>query len=483
MLSAESPVRLTLQGVLSMALLASPLAASEARPATGPLSVHPENPRYFADGTGRAILLTGSHTWANCQERAYPETPKFDYEAYLHFMVAHNHNSMRLWAWEHTAWMQFTDRKIRYFPLRYVRTGPGQALDGDPKFDLTQFDEEYFDRLGARVAAAGERGIYVAVMLFQGFSIEQKGTDGVDPAKGNPWDGHPFNRANNINGIDGDPNDNGEGEETHTLAVPEVTRLQEAYVGKVVDAVNDLDNVLYEISNESHGGSAEWQYHLIDLIHEYERTKPRQHPVGMTFQWGGDNSGTNANLFGSPAEWISPNSSAPGGCNYRDDPPPADGSKVMITDTDHLWGIGGNATWVWKSLLRGLNPIFMDPYLDARTGHTLDPQWAPIRKSMGYARGVAERLHLAAMVPHGELASTEYCLADPGTEYLVYLPDGGEVTVDLSGAAGAFGVEWMRASTGIWSPGGDIRGGGKRDLTAPFGGDAVLHVAEAKTGG
>jgi hypothetical protein len=96
---------------------------------------------------------------------------------------------------------------------RYLRTGPGEALDGRPKFDVTRFDEAYFGRLRERVEAAQQRGIYVMVMLFQGFSVEQKGTDGVDPTKGNPWDGHPFNRANNINGIDGDPNGDGEGEE------------------------------------------------------------------------------------------------------------------------------------------------------------------------------------------------------------------------------------------------------------------------------
>jgi len=39
--------------------------------------------------------------------------------------------------------------------------------------------------------------------------------------------------------------------ETHSLLDPTVIALQEAYVRQVVDAVNDLDNVLYEISNES----------------------------------------------------------------------------------------------------------------------------------------------------------------------------------------------------------------------------------------
>jgi hypothetical protein len=33
--------------------------------AKGPLRVHPKNPRYFTDGTGRAVYLTGSHTWDN----------------------------------------------------------------------------------------------------------------------------------------------------------------------------------------------------------------------------------------------------------------------------------------------------------------------------------------------------------------------------------------------------------------------------------
>jgi len=39
-------------------------AAENAAPAptTGPLRTHPENRRYFADATGRAVYLTGSHT-------------------------------------------------------------------------------------------------------------------------------------------------------------------------------------------------------------------------------------------------------------------------------------------------------------------------------------------------------------------------------------------------------------------------------------
>ncbi len=463
----EAEASVALVAVLWLLVCAAPALGLSAR---GPLRVHEKNPRYFDDGTGRAVYLTGSHTWANFQERAYPETPQFDFEGYLDFLEEHNHNFIRLWTWEHAAWMQFTERKIVYYPNRYARTGPGMALDGLPRFDLTKFNGQHFARLRRRVAAAAERGIYVSIMLFQGFSIEQKGTRGVDPRRGNPWDGHPFNKANNINGIDGDANANGEGEETHTLALPAITRLQEEYVKKVIDTVNHLDNVLYEISNESHAQSVAWQYRMIEFIQRYEAQKPKQHPVGMTMCTRGNNE----QLFASPAEWISPGSWG----GYRDDPPPADGRKVILSDTDHLWGIGGNYAWVWKSFLRGLNPIFMDPYRDARLGGKYDTRWDLLRKNLGYARSYAERIDLASALPHGELCSSGYCLANPGREYVAYFPTG-EGTVDLTAAKGELACEWFSPRTGKKTPAGRVKGGMKQRFRAPFAGDAVLYLAAA----
>ena len=55
---------------------------------------------------------------------------------------------------------------------------------------------------------------------------------------------------------------------------------------------------------------------------------------------------------------------------------------------------------------------------------------------MGYIRGYADRMDLAAMTPQGKLSSTGHALAnisptDP--EFLVYAPSGGKFTVDLVG--------------------------------------------------
>ncbi len=440
-----------------------------AAPASGPLRVLKSNPRYFTDGSGRAIYLAGSHNWHNFQDNGhrFPESqdppPKFDYDAYLNFLVAHHHNFFRLWRWEAPKWADAQPKDMIKFsePHPWMRTGPGMAADGKAKFDLTKFNSDYFDRMRARIIAARERGIYVSIMLFEGWELQF--TDA--------WTYHPFNRANNINGVDADADGDGKGLEFDMLEISQmgkrVLALQEAYLRHVVDTVNDLDNVLYEVCNEAAGSSTPWQYHVIDYIHEYEASKPKQHPVGMTFQYA---NGANALLYNSPADWISPNPGDPEE-RFRDNPWPARSGKVIVNDTDHLWGhTGGDNVWVWKSFIRGLNVLFMEELLPS-------PTWQDsAREAMGQTRMFADRMNLAEMTPTREISNTGYCLANRGKEYLVFQSDKGEFTVNLSDAAGTFSVEWFDITTSGMAPGKQVAGGAVRTFTTPFGGPAALYL-------
>ena len=55
-------------------------------------------------------------------------------------------------------------------------------------------------------------------------------------------------------------------------------------MGRVLDTLRDMDNVLYEVVNEAIPESVSWQYHLIRFIQQYEREHQYvAHPVGMTF--------------------------------------------------------------------------------------------------------------------------------------------------------------------------------------------------------
>jgi hypothetical protein len=433
----------------------------------GPLRVSEENPGYFTDRSGKAVYLTGSHTWNNLVEMsAIPGQDPFDYDEYLDFLEAYNHNFFRLWAWDLLTWNTSANREensrtLSVYPQPWLRTGPGLALDGKPRFDLTAFNPEYFQRLGERVRKAADRHMYVSVMLFEGWGTQ------FSPGA---YAEHPFHPSNNLQQLPLHPDDT-LGLPIYTLDHPEVTRLQEAYVRNVIETVNEYDNVLYEISNENHPGSTGWQYHMIRFIKQTESAMGRSHPVGMTFQYRG---GSNQTLFDSPADWISPN---PEG-GYRDDPPASTGEKVIITDTDHLWGIGGNRQWVWISFFRGLNPIFMDPYQGKVLEKGARADWAEeIRTAMGVARQIAGRIDLIHAVPSGHLSSSGYCLAQQGREYLVYVPDDQPVTLDLGEARGTFRTVWISTLDGREEAGPDIEGGEQVTLSSPFReGEAVMHL-------
>jgi hypothetical protein len=466
-------------------LSSQPLSVIRPPLASGTLRVSSQNPRYFSDSNGKIVYLTGAHTWSNLQDNGLSNPPAiFDYQKFLDFLVSHNHNFFRLWTWEQAKWTTETTEPYWFTPSPYQRVGKEKAPDGKPKFDLTKFEQSYFDRLRQRVIEAKERDIYVSVMLFNGWSLEDKKV-GVSPIKmtpENPWRGHPYHKNNNINGINGDPDNDGKGVEIHTLKIPEITKLQEAYVRKVIDTVNDLDNVLYEISNESPLLSHDWQYYIINLIKDYEAQKPKQHPVGMTVEYP---NGDNSKLFASPADWISP----VGSLDYR---PAAEGKKVILADTDHICGICGDRKWVWKSFTRGENPLFMDMY---DRGFTLasselpseplkDETWISLRKNLGYTRTYANRMNIAAMTPNPALASTGYCLANAvasGAEYIIYLPEGGQVTVDLSATPGELVVEWFDPEKGERLSVTKTPGGGNRVFIAPFAKDAVLYLKGTNT--
>ncbi|HYN20936.1 MAG TPA: DUF4038 domain-containing protein [Thermoanaerobaculia bacterium] len=399
-----------------------------------PLHVHPDNPRYFRNhrgGRGETVYLTGSHHWDVLLDNS--ERPgSFDFESYLDRLSAWGHNFFRLWT--HEAWTHEVQ------PTVYLKT--------DNHFDLSRFNPRYFDRLRARVVRAGERGFYVAVMFFNGWSIHDNG-------EGNPWFRHPFNRSNNVNGIDGDPDGRGDGLDIHTLRLPAITRLQEAYVQKVIETVGDLDHVLWEISNESPGESRDWQYHLVRHVKSLSPL-----PVGMTSCFP---RGRNEDLFQSPADWISPNYRG----GYKRSPPPADGSKVILLDTDHLWGIGGNRSWVWKSFLAGHQPIYMDPLDD-------HPEREAARCAMGETLRLAKRIDLARMVPSPRLTSSGHCLAGK-EEFVAYFPRG-RGKIDLSAMDGELALAWLDLDQGRWFEAGWIAGGGKRKVRAPFRGEAVLAL-------
>jgi hypothetical protein len=456
---------------------------------SGPLTVSSLNPRYFVDPNGKTRLLGGSHHWVNLIDTGTVSPPPvFDYDAYLAFLSTNHHNFFRLWA-QGLPKMNYTIQNAGPWyqsPQPWLRTGPGNATDGLLKFDLSQINQAYFDRLRLRVQKANARGIYVSIMLFDGYHIQfDRRSD----------DGYPLSGANNINGVD---DGGGTRSEDFSVIPGTVLAVEENYARKVIDTVNDLPNVLYEIANEAGSYSTGWQQHFIALVKTYEAGKPFQHPVGFTFQYSG---GSDSALYASSADWVSPAERFPSNDSSR---------HVLLNDTDHsyFWtamksdGAQLNRAFVWKNFTAGNSAKFMDPYLmpwsiggNVRNNPggcgagpsctTVDPAWNPIRQNIGYMLDYANsKLDLAKMTPHGNLASTGNCLANAapaGAEYLIYAPSSGSFTVNLSGTTRSLTVEWLNPSTGAVSSGGTVSGGlSAQTFTPPFSGDAVLYLVDAQ---
>ncbi len=109
--------------------------------------------------------------------------------------------------------------------------------------------------------------------------------------------------------------------------------------------------------------------------------------------------------------------------------------------------------------------------------------WEPTWTELGGARAFMESLPFWKMEPHNELVKSgrAFCLAQLGRAYALYLPTGGEVTVELTVGA-AYEFAWWNPANGKhgqFQNGGLIRGG-KQRFAAPGPGDWGLRIVRRR---
>jgi len=159
----------------------------------------------------------------------------------------------------------------------WLRSGPGFATDGYPKFDLDRWNPEYFERLHGFLAAAQERDVIIELTLFSSTY-----SDAV-------WGLNPLNIQNNINSVGDIPwQDYISGRDAA------LTERQMAYVSKVVEEVNGYDCFYFEVCNEpfttragmlpetEFATQAEvdgWQEAVRDQIRTIEAGLPKKHLI------------------------------------------------------------------------------------------------------------------------------------------------------------------------------------------------------------
>jgi hypothetical protein len=442
-LFTASPVTVSLFAVPTPQLLSLPAGA---------------NKRYFVDPDGRPVLLTGTHSSENLQD--WDNSYVTDWPAVLRRMMnawglapatayQPRQNHIRLWAWEGSGY-----GAQKGLPYPYIKRNVAPFTDqaghsGIWDFSTTQdcatmtdtspvqFNQTYFDRLAQRVADAQAAGMYVTVMLFQSWSTWDHGGT-------NTWLNHWFHPSNNCNGIDGTnqaPYENElDGWRLHSLDNAVIHHIHEEYVKKYIDTLNGYDNVLWEVSNEEDISSMTWQEAIMDIVRDYELTKPKQHLICVSSLAG---IGGTSTLMASSADCLAP------GAEDGTNPPVLAQTKPSIWDSDHHTG-PLPATSIIREFVRGHHPIFL--------GHNriwLDPEEDAYHRMQGVLWYLAQRVNLLTMTPQNggmSPADTGYALvntATPPYQAIVYQPNGGDTTISLTMPAGTYSRTWVNLTNGI----------------------------------
>jgi hypothetical protein len=234
--------------------------------AAEPLALHPDNPHYFLYRNKPAILVTsGEHYGAVLNL-------DFDYRKYLATLAKDGLNLTRTFPGayvEPVGAFKIERNTLAPAPGRqscpWARSNTPGYINGGNRFDLTRWDDAFFQRLKDFVAQADERGIIVELNLF---------TPMYEDAQ---WNYSPMKSSNNVNDI-GKVGKH----EVYTIdKEPALLKVHQAMVRKIVTELNGFDNLYYEICNEPYFGGVTraWHDRITDVIVDTEKALPKKHLI------------------------------------------------------------------------------------------------------------------------------------------------------------------------------------------------------------
>ena len=386
---------------------------------TSSLSVYPSNPHYLVSNSQPIVILGAG--------QPLPGHKTQDYRAYLDDMAAHGVNYGRVWH------LLVWDAKNAYLP--WARDGAGTAKDGLQKYNLTHWDSTFWSRLKDACAYAQSKNIYLSIMLF-----DECGLEAPTSSSDHRWDWHPFNPANNVNGLSLPSGD--AVPEFYSLTNATLKSLQSQYVSKLISETSSYPNVIYEICNE-YTGPWDWEQYWAGYVaarcsNLISVNRLRSVPSGywsdsnidiVKFHWSTTSAATtNSNMV----SYMSKNKPI----DYDETP-----EKSGISYTEYR-------KMVWASFVGGGHIHLENAY---NTGASLD--------TIMYARDFItdNNVHFWEMSPSNSLVTSSpggnaYTLAKPGAEYVTYIQGSGSGSMTINLASGvAYTAKAYNPSNGAYT--------------------------------
>ena len=145
-------------------------------------------------------------------------------------------------------------------------------------------------------------------------------------------------------------------------------------------------------------------------------------------------------MLDSPADCFAVAGSWESGRYRKQDPPANETGKPGIVDMDHVAAGSHDVGFVWTAFTRGYHFNLYDKPFESPDSE--GPTWECIRYNVGKTVEYANKIDLVHVQLRPDLASTGFCLAKPGYEYIVYQPSCSSFTVSDLHAGGSYYYEW-----------------------------------------
>jgi hypothetical protein len=429
---------------------------------TGPIRPWSKNPRFW-EYKGKPVMLLGASSDDNLfQWPAGKLIPHLDSMKLAGANYVRNTMSDRV------------DLGFEIYPFRRLENG---------KFDLNQWNEEYWQRFDFFLKETAKREIIVQIEVWDRFDQSRE-----------HWLPHPYNPVNNINysaeetGLAPEyPDHPGQNRQPFyfTTLLQRNNRIllnfQTRFEEKMLSFTMNYDHILYCMDNET-SAEEQWAVHWAEFILDKARKAGKE--IYVTEMW--DNwdlkSDHHKRTFDYPERYafcdVSQNNQQKGQVHWDNFqwvrhytvnmPRPLNTVKTYGADGGRHGNTKDGLERWWRHVIGGAaSARFHRP----PSGLGLSDLSI---SSVRIAREIEKHVKFWELLPANELLSNReeneaYLTAKPGEKYLLFFTDGGETELDLRSVKGKFTLKWASIRTGTWSTGGTVRAGDKISLKPPGG--------------
>ena len=368
------------------------------------------------------------------------------------------------------------------------------GMNSDGKYDLNNWNNEYWLRFENLIKLAWERDVIVQIEIWDRFDHSRE-----------EWKSDPYNPDNNINytfiesGLDSIyPNHPGKNEQPFFFTVPELNnnvvllKYQQLFVEKLLSISLQYDNVLYCIDNET-SGVEEWATYWSGYISSLANGKD----IYITEMW--DNwdvkSETHKQTIDHSDRYgfidISQNSQIPGPDNWKNsqyvfdyiktNPRPVNSTKIYGSDGGSWLNRGITTEHAVNTFFRNILGGF------ASSRFHRPPSGLGLSnistKCIQMIREIETIVKFWDIVPRMDLLTIEedsevYLSAREGEYYVIYFVKGGVVKLDLSKYNRSFNLRWFNLSEDKPEEKLQLKGGTIADIEAISESGSIVVISK-----